>query len=36
MSVYVNSSIALIIGFLLLVAVIFLRPSGLFGKTVQR
>lgn len=36
MSVYFNASIALIIGFLVTVLVIYWRPSGLFGRVPQR
>lgn len=36
MSVYFNASIALIIGFLVTVLVIYWRPSGLFGRVLQR
>ncbi len=35
-SVFFNPSIALIIGFMLLIAVIFIRPSGLLGKQSLR
>jgi branched-chain amino acid transport system permease protein len=36
MAVYFNSSIALIIGFMMIVIVIYVKPSGLFGRAVQR
>lgn len=36
MAVYFNASIALIIGFLMTVLVIYWRPSGLFGRLAQR
>lgn len=35
-AVFFNQSIALMLGFLLLVAMIFLRPEGLFGKRALR
>ncbi|MEO6959383.1 MAG: branched-chain amino acid ABC transporter permease [Burkholderiaceae bacterium] len=35
-AVFFNSSIALIIGFMMIVVVIYVRPSGLFGRAVQR
>ncbi|NYT79162.1 branched-chain amino acid ABC transporter permease [Alcaligenaceae bacterium] len=35
-AVYFNSSIALIIGFMMIVVVIYVRPSGLFGRAAQR
>lgn len=35
-SVFFSSSIALIIGFMLLIAVIFIRPAGLFGRQTLR
>ncbi|RYF60270.1 MAG: branched-chain amino acid ABC transporter permease [Comamonadaceae bacterium] len=36
MSIYVNSSIALGVGFAVLVVVLFVKPSGLLGKTYRR
>lgn len=36
MSIYVNSSIALAIGFVMLVIVLFVKPSGLLGRTHSR
>lgn len=36
MAVYFNASIALIIGFLMTVLVIYWRPAGLFGRLAQR
>ncbi len=36
MAVYFNASIALIIGFLVAVLVIYWRPAGLFGRVAQR
>lgn len=35
MSIYVNSSIALAVGFAVLVVVLFVKPSGLLGKTYR-
>ncbi|MFT4195623.1 branched-chain amino acid ABC transporter permease [Ottowia sp.] len=36
MSIYVNASLALAVGFAVLVFVLFVKPSGLFGKTYRR
>jgi branched-chain amino acid transport system permease protein len=34
--VYFSSAVATLVGFLLMIAVIFVRPSGLFGRTAAR